>query len=83
MSTAMFYKWRATFGGMGGSMMKRQTELDDENKRLKMMYAEERLKVKVRQEALGKSQRAGSAVTPNNGKQAMGLWIVLSVSAQR
>jgi putative transposase len=52
MSTAMFYKWRATFGGMDASMMKRLKELEDENKPLKKMYAEERLKAEIRQEAL-------------------------------
>ena len=52
MSTAMFYKWRAKFGGMDASMMKRHKELEDENRRLKKMYAEERLKAEIRQEAL-------------------------------
>ena len=52
MSTAMFYKWRAKFGGMDASVMKRLKELEDENKRLKKMYAEERLKAEIRQEAL-------------------------------
>ena len=52
MSTAMFYKWRAKFGGMDASMMKRLKELEDENKRLRKMYAEERLKAEIRQEAL-------------------------------
>ena len=52
MSTAMFYKWRAKFGGMDASMMKRLKELEAENARLKKMYAEERLKAEIRQEAL-------------------------------
>jgi putative transposase len=52
MSTAMFYKWRAKFGGMDASMMRRLKELEDENRRLKKMYAEERLKAEIRQEAL-------------------------------
>lgn len=52
MSTAMFYKWRAKFGGMDASMMKRLKELEAENTRLKKMYAEERLKAEIRQEAL-------------------------------
>lgn len=52
MSTAMFYKWRAKFGGIDASMMKRLKELEDENRRLKKMYAEERLKAEIRQEAL-------------------------------
>ena len=52
MSSAQFYKWRAEFGGMDASMMKRLKELEEENRRLKKMYAEERLKAEIRQEAL-------------------------------
>lgn len=52
MSSAQFYNWRAKFGGMDVSMMKRLKELEEENKRLKKMYAEERLKAEIRQEAL-------------------------------
>ena len=52
MSSAQFYKWRAKFGGMNVSMMKRLKELEAENQRLKKMYAEERLKAEIRQEAL-------------------------------
>lgn len=52
MSNATFYKWRAKFDGMDASLMKRMKELEAENKRLKKMYAEERLKAEIRQEAL-------------------------------
>jgi len=52
MSSASFYKWRAKFGGMDTSMIKRVKELEDENRRLKKMYAEERLKAELRKEAL-------------------------------
>ena len=52
MSSAQFYKWRAKYGGMDASMMKRLKELEEENRRLKKMYAEERLKAEIRQEAL-------------------------------
>ena len=52
MSSASFYKWRAKFGGMDASMMARLKELEDENRRLKKMYAEERLKAEIVQEAL-------------------------------
>lgn len=52
MSSAQFYKWRAKFGGMDASLMKRLKELEDENRRLKKMYAEECLKSLIRQEAL-------------------------------
>ena len=54
MSAPMFYKWRAKFGGMDASMMKRMKELGEENRRLKKMYAEEKLKAEIRQEALEK-----------------------------
>lgn len=54
MSSATFYKWRAKYGGMDASMMKRLRELEDENRRLKKMYAEERLKSELRKEALEK-----------------------------
>lgn len=52
MSSATFYKWRSKYGGMDTSMMKRLKELEDENRRLKKMYAEERLKSDLRLEAL-------------------------------
>jgi putative transposase len=52
MSSAQFYKWRAKFSGMDASMMKRLKELEVENKRLKKMYAEERIKAEIRKEAL-------------------------------
>lgn len=52
MSSAQFYKWRAKYGGMDVSMMKRLKELEEENRRLKKMYAEEKLKAEIRQEAL-------------------------------
>ena len=35
MSDATFYKWRAKFGGMDASLMKRLRELEEENRRLK------------------------------------------------
>ncbi len=54
MSSASFYKWRAKYGGMDASMMTRMKELEDENRRLKKMYAEERLKAEIVQEALRK-----------------------------
>lgn len=54
MSNASFYKWRAKYGGMDASMVARLKELEDENRRLKKMYAEERLKSELRKEALEK-----------------------------
>ena len=53
-SSATFYKWRAKFGDMDASLMDRLKELEDENCRIKKMYAEERLKVEILQEAMAK-----------------------------
>lgn len=54
MSSATFYKWRSKYGGMDASLMARMKELEDENRRLKKMYAEERLKSEIIQEAMAK-----------------------------
>ncbi|MFQ3198598.1 MAG: putative transposase [Paraglaciecola sp.] len=54
MSSATFYKWRAKYGGMDASLMARMKELEEENRRLKKMYAEERLKYDIIQEAMAK-----------------------------
>jgi len=53
-SSATFYNWRSKYGGMDASLMKRLKELEEENRRLKKMYAEERLKAEIVQEALEK-----------------------------
>ncbi len=51
-STATFYNWRSKYGGMDASLMKWLRELEEENRRLKKMYAEERLKAEIVQKAL-------------------------------
>ncbi len=53
-SSATFYKWRTKFGGMDASLLTRLRELEDENRRLKKMYAEERLKAEIIQQAMAK-----------------------------
>ena len=53
-STATFYKWRAKFGGMDASLMARMKELEEENRRLRKMYVEEKLKAEIVSEALAK-----------------------------
>jgi putative transposase len=54
MSDATFYKWRAKYGGMDTSLMKRMKELEDENRRLKKMYAETKLEAEIVKEAMAK-----------------------------
>lgn len=39
-SSATFYKWKAKYGGLDASQLKRTKELEAENARLKRMYAE-------------------------------------------
>ena len=54
MSSALFYKWRSKYGGMDASMMSRLKELEQENNRLKRMYADVQLKYEAVQDALSK-----------------------------
>jgi putative transposase len=53
-SSATFYKWRARYGGMDTSMMARMKELEEENRRLKKLYIDEKLKAEIVAEALAK-----------------------------
>ena len=53
-SSATFYKWRSKFGGMDASLMSRMRELEDENRRLKKMYADAQLSAELLKEALAK-----------------------------
>jgi len=52
MSDASFYKCRAKYGGMDTSMMKRMKELEEENRRLKKMYAESKMDTEILRVAL-------------------------------
>jgi len=53
-SSATFFKWRSKFGGRDASMMSRLKELEDENRRLKKMYAESQMSAELLKEALRK-----------------------------
>jgi putative transposase len=53
-SSATFYKWRSKYGGMDASLMSRVKELEDENRRLKKMYAEAQMSAEIVKEALSK-----------------------------
>jgi putative transposase len=54
MSTASFYKWRAKYGGMDASMISQMKSLEDENRRLKRMFADLSMQADLLKEALGK-----------------------------
>ena len=53
-SSASVYKWRTKFGGIDASLMKRMKELEDENRRLKKMVAEERLEAEIAKDIIAK-----------------------------
>ncbi len=46
-SKSSFYKWRAKYSGMDASALKRLKELEEENQKLKQMYADLSLEHKV------------------------------------
>lgn len=54
MSTATFYKWRSKYGGMDASMVSQMKAMEDENRRLKRMYADLSMQNDLLKEALGK-----------------------------
>jgi putative transposase len=53
-SDATYYNWKAKYGGMEASDIKRLKELEDENRRLKQMYAELSLEHKVLKDIIEK-----------------------------
>ena len=54
MSNASFYKWRSKYGGMDASMISQMKALEDENRRLRKMYAEMSMQAELLKDALGK-----------------------------
>lgn len=49
-----YYRWKAKFGGMEVSDARRLRQLEDENRRLKKLVAEQALDNQVLKELLGK-----------------------------
>lgn len=49
-----FYKWRSKYGGMEVSDARRFKELEEENLRLKQMYADLSLKNRLQEEIIKK-----------------------------
>lgn len=54
MSNASFYKWRAKYGGMDASMVSQMKAMEEENRRLKRMYADLSMQADLLKEAFGK-----------------------------
>lgn len=53
-SKAAFYKWRQRYGGLEVSELKKMKELEDENSRLKKMFAELSLVHEALKDAMAK-----------------------------
>lgn len=53
-SEATFYNWKARYGGMQPGEIKRLRDLEQENRKLKQMYAELSLDNQILKEALAK-----------------------------
>jgi putative transposase len=53
MSNASFYKWQAKYGGMDASMVSQMKDMEEENRRLKRMYADLSMQADLLEEALG------------------------------
>lgn len=53
-SRETFYKWRRKYAGMGVPDAQRLRQLEDENKRLKRVVADQALNIQVLKDVLGK-----------------------------
>ena len=53
-SDATYYNWKAKYGGMEASDIKRQKALEEENRRLKQMYADLSLDHKILKDVVEK-----------------------------
>jgi putative transposase len=53
-SKAAFYKWRERYGGMNSEELKKMKALEEENRKLKHMYAELALDLKFAKEFIEK-----------------------------
>ena len=53
-ASSTFYEWRSKYGGMEASDVKRLKELEEENRRLKQMYADLSLKAQMQEDIIKK-----------------------------
>ena len=62
-SDATFYNWKSKYGGMEASDVKRLKDLEEENARLKKMYADQAMDNQILRELFTKK---GWALPPKN-----------------
>ncbi len=53
-SSATYYKWKSKYGGMEASDIRRLKELEEENRRLKQMYADVSLENRALKDVIAK-----------------------------
>ena len=53
-SEASYYYWKAKFGGMEASAIKKMKDLEDENRRLKQMFADLSLECRALKDVIEK-----------------------------
>jgi len=53
-SDATYYNWKSKYGGMEASDVKRLKELEEENRKLKQMYAELSLETRILKDVIEK-----------------------------
>jgi putative transposase len=49
-----FYRWKSKYGGLGSDDAKRLKQLEDENRRLKKVVADQTLDVQILREVIAK-----------------------------
>lgn len=57
-SEASYYNWKAKYGGMEASDIKKMKDLEDENRRLKQMFADLSLECRALKDVIEKSFKA-------------------------
>lgn len=72
-SDATYYNWKSKYGGMEASDVKRLKELEEENRRLKQMYAELSLDHKLLKDVIEKSCKASRSTRTGELPEA-GAW---------
>ena len=74
-SKATFYKWKAKYGGMSVSEVKRMKELEEENRRLKQMYANLSLEHEVLKDIIPYGKNSPSSREAETGQVCHpGIW---------
>ncbi len=73
MSDATYYNWKAKYGGMEASDIKRLKDLEDENRRLKQMYADLSLEHTILKDIVEKSCKACCAARAGGLCRAVGI----------